>query len=192
MYLTLSWRRSLSYRNQSIVLQSKSMDWFLYDRDLHQENVNKNLLNISNGENPIIYVWQAFKYASEHPSQMKSNHLLFLSQCFLSLLFTKSSQVSMEVSAGNMENYLLGHYFISGLRRMPLYCLIGYTVRKNVIIILDIGNIQPHIKTFTSILSKISLQKYRVAAYTTNGFNQSFYKFSSRECTIKSLKAYLR
>ena len=98
----------------------------------------------------------------------------------------------MEVSAGNMENYLLGHYFISGLRRMSLYCLIGYTVRKNVIIILDIGNIQPHIKAFTSILSKISLQKYRVAAYTTNGFNQSFYKFSSRECTIKSLKVYLR
>ena len=123
---------------------------------------------------------------------MKSNHLLFLSQCLLSLLFTKSSQVSMEVSAGNMENYLLGHYFIFGLRRMSLYCLIGYTVRKNVIIILDIGNIQPHIKTFTSILSKISLQKYRVAAYTTNGFNQSFYKYSSRECTIKSLKVYLR
>ena len=32
--LTLSWRRSLSYRNQSIDFQSKRMDWFLYDRDL--------------------------------------------------------------------------------------------------------------------------------------------------------------
>ena len=30
--LTFSWRRpSLSYRNQSIDLQSKSMDWFLYE-----------------------------------------------------------------------------------------------------------------------------------------------------------------
>ena len=28
--LTLSWGRPLSYRNQSIDLQSKSMDWFLY------------------------------------------------------------------------------------------------------------------------------------------------------------------
>ena len=37
--LTLQWRRSLSYRNQSIDLQSKSMDWFLYDRDLHHERV---------------------------------------------------------------------------------------------------------------------------------------------------------
>ena len=31
--LTLSWRRSFSYRNQSIGLQSKSMDRFLYDKD---------------------------------------------------------------------------------------------------------------------------------------------------------------
>ena len=30
-YLTFSWRRPLSYRNQSIDLRRKSMDWFLYD-----------------------------------------------------------------------------------------------------------------------------------------------------------------
>ena len=30
---------SLSYRNQPIDLQSKSMDWFLYDRDLRHERV---------------------------------------------------------------------------------------------------------------------------------------------------------
>ena len=29
-HLTLSWRRSLLYRKQSIDLQSKSIDWFLY------------------------------------------------------------------------------------------------------------------------------------------------------------------
>ena len=29
----LSWRKSLSYINQSIDLQNKSMDWFLYGRD---------------------------------------------------------------------------------------------------------------------------------------------------------------
>ena len=38
--LTLSWRRSLPYRNQSIDLQSKSVDWFLYDRDFLNERVN--------------------------------------------------------------------------------------------------------------------------------------------------------
>ena len=36
--LTLSWRRSLSYRNQSVDLHSKSVDWFLYDRELCHEN----------------------------------------------------------------------------------------------------------------------------------------------------------
>ena len=37
--LTLSWRRSLSYRNHSIDLLCKSMDWFLYDRNLCHERV---------------------------------------------------------------------------------------------------------------------------------------------------------
>ena len=40
MTLTLLWRRSLSYRNQSIDLQSKSMDWFLYDSYLRHEKLN--------------------------------------------------------------------------------------------------------------------------------------------------------
>ena len=37
--LTLSRRRPLSYRNQSIDLQSKSMNWFLYDNSLRHERV---------------------------------------------------------------------------------------------------------------------------------------------------------
>ena len=37
--ITLFWRRSISYRNQSIDLLCNSMDWFLYDRDLRQERV---------------------------------------------------------------------------------------------------------------------------------------------------------
>ena len=38
-HLTLSWRRPL-YRNQSIDLWSKSVDWFLYDNGLRHERVN--------------------------------------------------------------------------------------------------------------------------------------------------------
>ena len=38
--LTLSWRRSLSFRNQSFDLLCKSVDWFLYNRDLRHERVN--------------------------------------------------------------------------------------------------------------------------------------------------------
>ena len=37
--LALSWRRPLSYRNQSTDLRSKSMDWFLYDNGLRHERV---------------------------------------------------------------------------------------------------------------------------------------------------------
>ena len=44
-YLTLSWRRLLPYRNQSIDLLCKSMDWFLYDKGLPHERV-KTLSNI--------------------------------------------------------------------------------------------------------------------------------------------------
>ena len=39
--LTLSWRRPISYRNQSIDLLRKSMDWFLYDIGLRHERVKK-------------------------------------------------------------------------------------------------------------------------------------------------------
>ena len=38
---TLSWRRPLSYRNQSIDLLRKSMGWFLYDIDLRHESVKQ-------------------------------------------------------------------------------------------------------------------------------------------------------
>ena len=38
-HLTLSRQRSISYRNQSIDLQNKSMDWFLYDIGLRRERV---------------------------------------------------------------------------------------------------------------------------------------------------------
>ena len=34
-------RRSLPYRNQSIDLRRKSIDWFLYDRDLRHESVKE-------------------------------------------------------------------------------------------------------------------------------------------------------
>ena len=38
--LNLSWQGSLLYKDQSIDLQNKSMDWFLYDKRLCHERVN--------------------------------------------------------------------------------------------------------------------------------------------------------
>ena len=43
-FLTLSRRMPLSYRNQSIDLQSKSVDWFLYNNDLRHERVKNSFL----------------------------------------------------------------------------------------------------------------------------------------------------
>ena len=45
--LTLSWRKSLLYRNMSIDLLWKSMDWLLYDGDLHHERVKLVIGNLS-------------------------------------------------------------------------------------------------------------------------------------------------
>ena len=39
--LTLSWRRPISYRNQSFDLLRKSMNWFLYDIGLPHERFNQ-------------------------------------------------------------------------------------------------------------------------------------------------------
>ena len=41
--LNLSWR-PLSYRNQFIYLQRKSVEWFLYDRNLRRERVKDFIL----------------------------------------------------------------------------------------------------------------------------------------------------
>ena len=54
--LTLSWRKSLLYRNQSTDLLCKSIDWFLYDKNLLRERFKlyflpellPEVLNISN------------------------------------------------------------------------------------------------------------------------------------------------
>ena len=43
----ISWGKSLSYRNQSFDLQSKSMNWFLYETDILYENVETVHLRLS-------------------------------------------------------------------------------------------------------------------------------------------------
>ena len=51
--LAISGRRSLLYRNQSIDLQNKYMDWFLYVRDtimkdLKQKQILTSLIDVTN------------------------------------------------------------------------------------------------------------------------------------------------
>ena len=56
--LALLWRRPLSYRNQCIDLQSKSMDWFLYDRVLHHERVK--CVNMGKNKVWILFALEPF------------------------------------------------------------------------------------------------------------------------------------
>ena len=70
--LTLSWRRPLPYRNKSIDLLSKSMDWFLYDNGLCHERVKLS------PKIPLESPWQSSKKFWD--LQLSSLNNFFLSQ----------------------------------------------------------------------------------------------------------------
>ena len=57
-------------RNQSIDLQSKSMDWFLSDRDLRHERINALLLVCTHGDIFLDYDKIIDIYASKYPRRM--------------------------------------------------------------------------------------------------------------------------
>ena len=62
--LTLSWRKPLSYRNQFIDLQSKSMNWFLYDNGLRHERVKQTSQTISDYKRMSNIIYTANFYDS--------------------------------------------------------------------------------------------------------------------------------
>ena len=71
MWDLISWRRSLSYRSQSIDLQSKSKDWFLYDRELSHKRLKHRALScimvIKRGKDCRLLLWISYdlhKYVS--------------------------------------------------------------------------------------------------------------------------------
>ena len=72
--LTLSWWRSLSYRNQSTDLLRKSMDWFLYDNDLSHKRAKSSFFRDS--ANSAFWFWL---YNSEKKYRSRGN-FSFLSQ----------------------------------------------------------------------------------------------------------------
>ena len=84
--LTLSWRRPLSYRNQTVDLLCKSMDWFLYDNGLHHERVKKlgltKMINFSNESVKIPTIYDllftvaicSHQNFNKYSSKMKNKH----------------------------------------------------------------------------------------------------------------------
>ena len=95
VFLTLSRRTSLLYRNLSIDLQSKSKDWFLSDRDLRHERVNYWSRVIM--DSPLV---QFFRFSPIVPFQQT---LQLLSR---NLSFSLSSGKSEAVTRGNSMRQL--------------------------------------------------------------------------------------
>ena len=67
--LNLSWRRLL-YRNQSTNVQTKSMDWFLYDKNRRYERVNALLLAYIHWDIFLDYDKIIDIYASKYQKSM--------------------------------------------------------------------------------------------------------------------------
>ena len=63
--LTLLWWRLLSYRNQSITLLRKSMDWFLYDNAVCRERVKMGKKIKKNVEFNIFFEVQKYYFVFE-------------------------------------------------------------------------------------------------------------------------------
>ena len=53
------------YRNQFILLQSKSSDWFLYDRDLRHERVNTSPLTMKKLKQKPWYRWNETSFSHD-------------------------------------------------------------------------------------------------------------------------------
>ena len=103
----------LSYRNQSIDLQSKIMDWFLYDRDLRHERVNSSLFTICSFHSVLLiysgryyinqYLQKPFWKDFECCSMNNENRILRLQQTisfqvFFFLLLILGIPYSLEIS----------------------------------------------------------------------------------------------
>ena len=87
LLLTRSWRRSLSYRNQSIYLQSKSINWFLYDRDFRHERVQELLKDTGFRKGFPLYaeIMGVFQYGS-YAQYSSKQHQTYKIERFAKLL----------------------------------------------------------------------------------------------------------
>ena len=65
---TFSWRRPIPYRNQSTDLLYKSMDQFLYYRDLHHERVKENL------KSNLKFKFQKFEWPGDLQVKIDKNY----------------------------------------------------------------------------------------------------------------------
>ena len=93
MPLTLSWRRPLSYRNQSIELLRKLMDWFLYDNCFRHETV-KNKKDVIKYK---IFLWSVVSFEAVY-------HCFF--SCFVWWSVVRFIQEVLKTSWHSIHSYV--------------------------------------------------------------------------------------
>ena len=76
--LTLSWWRPLSYRNQSIDLLRKSVDWFLYDNGPRHERVNLERIVRFSEQCYRTLLCNFYKLLIDVFSQFRNQNIIFL------------------------------------------------------------------------------------------------------------------
>ena len=108
---TLPSRRSQAYRNQSTELLCKSMDWFLYNRDLRHELVKSILIeNISQ-----LLSWLCFTFAVlirlPQPHNMvyasKKNPYLLFPRRFCEYFWRAAIDISLLETFPNKFSYII-------------------------------------------------------------------------------------
>ena len=104
--LTLSWRRPLSYRNQSTDLQSKSTDRFLYDNGLHHERVNACVFRSSPTITKLVAIWNMFKVNNKDSRTISLKSFLVCLLLTLNIFYTLFSCFYWWLWIGK---YLLGN-----------------------------------------------------------------------------------
>ena len=94
--LILSWQRSLSYRNQSIDLFCKSIDWVVYDRGLGHERVNKTFCKLILAFSVLLSVlWSYQEWAQifEHKPRKTLKIYFWSNLCKIALVISSVNKI---------------------------------------------------------------------------------------------------
>ena len=104
--LTLSWRRPLSYRSQSIDLRSESIDYSLYDNGLRHERVNA-----------ILRVWICYR---EFYDWNEMNHITQIIKFSIKDFFSKCDQIPSFLR-------ILSHLLKKSIMENFVFCAVLFT-----------------------------------------------------------------
>ena len=107
-HLTPSWRRSLSYRNQFIDLHiSKSMDWFLHDKDFRHERVKTEIsAKIVNGFQPFTFLYSILHPQAKLCLEKRIFSYIIPVRIILTARKMKFSITDFSIKKSVMENFI--------------------------------------------------------------------------------------